>query len=328
MPLRRRSRIRVALGLSLALLAAGATRSARAADSAPAVTPSAAEDEARLHFGRGRDLLREGAFDAALAEFLASRALVPTRGNTQNAAVCLRQLGRYDEALDLFEAMRRDFPLDDADRASVEGEIDRLRLRVGAVEVTASEPSAAVLVDGIERGRTPLAAPVRIGAGTHDVRVLKRGFRAFEAKVAVVGGQTTPLAARLEPLTSQGRLVVTEEAGRPARVEIDHALVGDTPWEGSLAPGVHVVVLHGDGGATGMGTQPVAAPVRVDEVTPLRLALEPLPGALRVEPQPASAHVVLDAVELGRGVWEGGVRAGGHVVEVTEEGYFPQRRAF
>src|SRR5687767_14784875 len=63
------------------------------------------KDEAKARFERGMTFFDKKIWDAALAEFLTSRASYPTRSNTQNAAICLRNLNRSDEALDMFEAL-------------------------------------------------------------------------------------------------------------------------------------------------------------------------------------------------------------------------------
>src|SRR5688500_13447169 len=78
-------------------------------DAVPAPPGSPESDEtrriedARAHFEAGVALFDEQAWDAALAEFLTSRARYPTRKNTKNAAICLRKLHRFDEALDMLE---------------------------------------------------------------------------------------------------------------------------------------------------------------------------------------------------------------------------------
>src|SRR5262249_61073249 len=104
------------------------------------------------------------------AEFLLSRELFPTRGNTQNAAVCLRQLGRYEEALSMLEALLTTFPnLRPDDRAAADEEIKALRARVGTIAVRASETGAQVQIDERARGPSPLAAAARGSAGSHRV---------------------------------------------------------------------------------------------------------------------------------------------------------------
>src|SRR5262245_34722023 len=79
-------------------------------ESTPTTDVEAKKAEANAAFERGMKLMAEENFDAALAEFLRSRELYPARGNTQNAALCLKKLGRYDEALDMFETLLREVP--------------------------------------------------------------------------------------------------------------------------------------------------------------------------------------------------------------------------
>ena len=79
---------------------------------------------------RGTKLFKQGEYEQALAEFRRSRGLYPARGNTLNAALALRELGRYDEALDLFETLLRDYPdIPDREREQVERALTSLRVR-------------------------------------------------------------------------------------------------------------------------------------------------------------------------------------------------------
>src|SRR4051812_920169 len=79
----------------------------------PSASPGSSDakkDEAKARFERGMTLFDKKVWDAALVEFLESRAAYATRSNTQNAAICLRNLNRFDEALDMFEALVKEFP--------------------------------------------------------------------------------------------------------------------------------------------------------------------------------------------------------------------------
>ncbi|MDB4994728.1 MAG: uncharacterized protein JWM74_2160, partial [Myxococcaceae bacterium] len=96
-----------------------------------------------------------------------------------------------------------------------------------------------------------------------------------------------------------------------------------TPWEGSLPPGQHVVVLRGEGN---LGAGPASAPVRINELTPLTLAAEDLDAQVRVEPTPVSARVAIDGIATGRGVFEGRLRSGMHRIEVADDGFLTQLR--
>lgn len=291
---------------------------------APATDASAqSKEEAKARFERGMTFFDKRVWDAALAEFLASRAAYPTRSNTQNAAICLRNLNRNDEALDMFEALLREFPnLPPAERAAVEKEIKELESLVGTIDVRAPQDGAKISIDGRERGTTP-TPPVRVNAGSHVVRVYTEGFAPVEKRIEVAGKQNVLFEAQFESLGQSGRLSVTESEGKPAEVVVDNVVVGKTPWQGLVAVGDHVVFLRGEGD---LGTQPASATVRINQVTPIVLALEALECPLRVEPTPSGATVALDGVVVGNGVWDGRLRKGRHKIEVAQAGFVPQER--
>ncbi|MEB2310443.1 MAG: PEGA domain-containing protein [Sorangiineae bacterium] len=324
------NRLLIAVGSLLVSLASGVALAQPAdappappAPSAPPATETDTKAQARAHFEKAISLFEEEAWDAALVEFQRSRELYPTRAATKNAALCLRKLHRFDEALDMFETLLKSFPdLPADDRALAEREIKALSSLVGTLGLTGGEAGASVVVDGRVRGTLP-SAPVRVPAGTHFVRVTKEGFLPFEVQAEVVGGQSTAVAVTMRALTQGGRLKVTEESGKIVDVVVDGEVVGKTPWAGTLPVGDHVVFLRGEGN---IGTQPASAPVRLNQVTPLMLAVEALDAVLRVEPAPASANVAIDGVVVGRGVWEGKLRAGAHKIEVAEEGFLPSSK--
>lgn len=304
-----------------ATAAAPSTSSSAAASAAAPVDRR--KEEARAHFDRGITLFEEGAWDPALAEFTRSRQLYPTRAATKNAALCLRKLQRFDEAQDAFETLLKEFPnLPADDRETAERELRELSALVGRIELRGGEPGSTVVVDTRSRGTLPLAH-VRVGAGTHVVRVVKEGFVPFEGQVTVAGGQTTAVDVRLAPLMQGGRLRVNEQSGKAVSVLVDNVVVGVTPWEGTLPVGDHTVVLDGEGN---LGTQPASAPVKLNQMTALTLSVEELGARLRIEPSPSIANIAIDGVVVGRGVWEGKLRAGGHRVELASSGYFSLTR--
>ncbi|MBI4706112.1 MAG: PEGA domain-containing protein [Deltaproteobacteria bacterium] len=303
----------------------GTDRGQGSAPAEAAADRADAKEQAAASLARGTELFRRGEHDAALAEFLRSRRLYPARGNTLNAALALRELGRYDEALDLFETLLRDFPeIDARQREQVEHAVADLQGRVGTLELLVAEPAARVIIAGRERGRTPLSHPLRLSAGSHLVRVVKAGFVPLELRVEVAGGEQAVVQGRLDPLASSGTLKVLERGGQAAAVLVDGIEVGSAPWEGRLGPGRHTVRLRG---ADPLGTAPAVAVVRQDEVTAITLELERLDCWLRVAPTPIGAAVVLDGVPLGRGVWEGELRCGSHRLDVAEDGFLAARPA-
>jgi hypothetical protein len=292
---------------------------------APSPTPSGDaknKEEAKARFEKAMVLFDKKLWDAALAEFLESRAAYPTRSNTQNAAICLRNLNRFDEALDMFEALLKEFPnLSPQDKAAVDKEVAELQSLVGTITVQASEADAQVAVDGRDRGTA--AGPIRVAIGSHMVRVYKEGLQPFEKRVEVAGRQNVVLEAKLEALGQSGRLSVSEDGSKPAEVLVDNVVVGKVPWQGLVAIGEHTVFLRGEGN---LATQPASATVRINQVTPIVLALEPLECPLRVDPTPSGATVAIDGVVVGAGLWDGRLRKGRHKVEVAQNGFIPQER--
>jgi len=319
---------------------ASAPPSPAAPASPPAVTPpappkgdegdeKAAPDpqkraDAESSFKRGLDLLAQDAWQAALAEFLRSRELFPTRTATNNAAFCMRKLNRFDEALDMYEALLREYPDVSQDKKeAAQKEVAELRGLVGTIDVVDAEPGSSIVVDGRPRPDYPLIDPLRVSAGTHTVRLFREGFRPFETRIDVAGGQTVRITAKMAALAASGRLRVSEASGKSMDLVIGGAVVGVTPWEGSVAVGDQVVWLSGDGD---LGTQPARVPVKQGDISTVTLSAEPLEAAILVQASPPGATIRIDAVEVGRGVFEGRFRRGEHVVEALQEGFYPQKK--
>jgi hypothetical protein len=292
----------------------------------PRRTNDSQRQASKVHFERGLALAKTGQhWDAALAEFLASRELYATRSATRNAAVALRQLGRAAESLDYYLMLLHEFadsiPADEL--VAVQSEMTALRPLVGELDVRATQAGTRVVVDGRQRGTTPLAGVLRIDAGTHTLRFSKEGFETIELALTIAGGQRRVLKSELRRLRASGTLVVREASGASLDVVLDSAVVGKTPWSGSVAPGIHAVFLLGE---RGLGTAPSAAEVKLDQATSLTLRAVPLSAAIVVEPAPSNAVVYIDGVSVGNGVWQGSLPAGTHRIEVTAPGHLSFRR--
>ncbi len=157
--------------------------------------------QARTHFESGRSYYEQGRYDAALSEFqeayrLASAERKPIMlfniGQTQE------RLGHLPEAIASFRQYLSEFPQAE-DRATVETRVQGLQDRLDAtrIVVTANEDGASVLVDGAAVGTTPLAEPVRVTPGPHEIRVEKEGFRPFTLRVTVPVGEEVSAEADL-----------------------------------------------------------------------------------------------------------------------------------
>lgn len=291
---------------------------------APAVQPPAADAkaEALARFDKGVVLFDAGKYDVALTEFLEARRIFPLRSATANAVVCLDQLGRYDEALEMVETLLREFgaTMTEEARARAQRKLVELRLRVGTIEISGAEIGARILVDGRDRGAYPPLAPLRVNAGTHLLRVIRAGFEPFEQSVDVPGGGGAAVFVKQQGTMRSGRVSIVEQTGKKLDIVMDGVVAGQTPWEGPLPLGDHVVFLKGNGA---LGTLPTPLTIVQDQVVRLSLLAEELTARLRIEPSPPNAVIAVDGITLGRGVWEGALRAGTHHIEVAAPDFLP-----
>lgn len=304
--------------LSLLLLSGSGRRA-----SAEEPAPDNRRAEAAEHFKRGKGLFHREDYAAALAEFLRSREVYPTWSATLNAAVTLKTLDRLDEALDMFEIVLNDFSdsLPPPVRAELQKQIIQLRKLTGTIAVEDAEPSAAISIDGRRRGEYPSPEPLTVLSGSHVVRIYKEGFEPFEQSLDIAPGQSVKVSARLHPLVRSGRLLVRERRGMELDVIVDGFLVGKTPWEGPVAVGPHAVMLVGK---ESFGTLPSSISIKLSQRSELELAAEDLGASIRVEPTPGGASVAVDGIFVGRGVFDGRLRPGEHVIRVVADGYFDQ----
>jgi hypothetical protein len=160
---------------------------------------------------RATALLKEGAaaldrkdFAVALSKFGEAYQLVPSSKIQFNVGLAQEGLDRPAEATRAYRLYIEGAPEDSAARrADASARIKALRARVTHLMVTADVAIAAVLVDGAERGRTPLAQPIVVSAGHHQVLVqapeggadTAPWTRAFRGE----GGGTIELQASLVP---------------------------------------------------------------------------------------------------------------------------------
>ncbi len=272
--------------------------------------------EALKHFEIGLELTKQEAWDSALAEFLRSRELFPTKNALKNAVLCLRELKRFDEALDMYDELVARFgsELSPTEKTTIEEEQKALEKFVGTITLETATQGARVVIDGRDRGVTPLAKPIRVTVGTRAIVVSKQGFAPYETKVMVSSGEAKTVTVKLVSVANAGKLKVTEAKGRVFDVVVDGAVVGKTPWEGALTAGTHTVALRGP---SDEGT--LAKPVEIvtDKSTELSLEATKLPGELRVDPIPATADILVDGKKVGGGPYRGELATGVHVVTVS-----------
>lgn len=170
---------------------------------APAVALADAKTDAEKQFRAGVSLQKVEDFEAAISAFEASLRLYPTKGAWFNLANCLRATHRYPEALSALEQLQRDFgsELQDPLRSTVELQVAELKNLTGTLAIEIDQPGAEIAVDRRVIGTSPLADPIRLGLGDHEVRATLAGFEPAVVQVNLRPAQAVTTKLSLTPLS-------------------------------------------------------------------------------------------------------------------------------
>jgi hypothetical protein len=207
-----------------------------------------ASEGAQVLFEKGLRAYESGSVEAALDQFHKSLELYPTPAAWKNAALCLRELGRYDEALDLLEAFPRRFPDLPADEVRNNAlKIEELSNQVGWVELRGVQPSSRYSVDDRERGVVPADSRVRVSSGLHRVRVSKEGMDPTEVSVAAQSGQTIVAEIDQRPAAapSPSAWMLGVELGGALTSSLGGDVAGCSPCDRGLAGGGRAIAHVG-----------------------------------------------------------------------------------
>ena len=155
--------------------------------------------EAAQRYKRGHELYAEENFGAALVEFRKSYELTSEFRVLFNIGQVCFQMQDYVCALEAFERyLKEGGPAVTAQRQQeVAADLEKLRSRVGQVRITASVDGAAVAVDEVARGTTPLAAPLPLNAGRHRISVTKLGKVPVTRIIELAGAEAQEFNAEL-----------------------------------------------------------------------------------------------------------------------------------
>jgi hypothetical protein len=156
---------------------------------APARADDAAQREARALFGAGNQQLQDGDYVGALDLFRAAYARFPSVKILLNIGTTLRQLGRFAEAADAYEAYLRDPAADPAKKAELTKQLADLDGRVGRLRVTVEGGAAQVRVDGKVVGKPGEVVAVRLEPGPHVISADREGASPVSQNVTAVAGR-------------------------------------------------------------------------------------------------------------------------------------------
>jgi PEGA domain len=156
--------------------------------------------EAQRHYERGLSLVKAHTYGEAIAEFNQAYDL------GQDFAV-LYDIGQAYVAIDqpvfAVDAMRKYLEqggkrIAQSKRNVVEAEISKQESRIATIVVHASVAGAALRVDGADMGKAPATNDIRVSAGAHLIGVSADGYRSWEKRLELLGGEHKTVEASLE----------------------------------------------------------------------------------------------------------------------------------
>jgi hypothetical protein len=276
--------------------------------------------ESRKAFMDGEREARAGRWETAAERYAQSNAAAPTSQALSRLANAQYQLGHVTDAYQSYAELVKTYgdKLGPA-KAAADARLKELAAKTGLLELKISESGASVAIDGKSFGQSPLAAPLRLVAGPHAVKVTKEGFASFDKSIEVQGGRAQPVDIALTREATKGTISVREKTAQAVRVLVDGLDVGPAPWSGEVQPGPHEIAVRGAG--------LYAAPQKVDVAKGQKQELELVAFAatarLEVKTSDSKGIIFVDGKPVAEGSFRGDVPAGPHVVEVKREGFDP-----
>lgn len=293
-------------------------------------------DEARKHFMRGLELIREDAFAAAIIEFETADQLSPNYKVLYNIGMAHVALGQAVEALEALQQYleRGGSRIPQERRLTVADEIARQKDRTGQLTVTVSPPDATIRVDGREQAA---AHPIRLGIGEHTVEATRDDHGTSRRRVKVFAGSKQTLSLTLAPAPqSPPDRVLTVAMGQLAidcpipdvTVRVADRVVGTTPFDAPvlLEEGTHVVRFE----RTGYTAPKASAVVQPSAVATLRCGVRVDPqldrtvtGKLELVVSEADARITVDGA---RSAAHTALPMGAHVLRIERHGFRTEQR--
>jgi tetratricopeptide (TPR) repeat protein len=170
--------------------------------------PAEKQTKALELYRQGNEQFEQGHYLEALAKYEIALVEWDHPSIRYNAAVCLINLGRADEAYDNLMAALR------FGGAPLSAELQRqahtyealLASQLAELEVQCKEPAAKVMLDGKDLLDCPGSQSRKLRAGRHQVVAQKPGYETESRAVELTPGKKTTLVLELEVISSRGRL--------------------------------------------------------------------------------------------------------------------------
>ena len=196
-----------------------ASNSAHATATASAAPPSAAAlADAQARFRRAIELHDEGNLDAARTELHRAYDLAPNYKVLYNLAQVEFELLDYPAALVTFEKYLNEGGdrIAKDRRTQVQNDIEKLRGRLGSIEIAVNVAGSNVTVDDVSVGTSPLLRPILVSAGRRRINVSHAGYATESRSVDVAGGDHATMSVELSDAAQPATPAPEPRAAAPA----------------------------------------------------------------------------------------------------------------
>lgn len=198
--------------VTLALLCAGAPVFAGDAHKPPPTSAPVARDRADEVFRQALAAYDAGRLSEAERLFLQAWEQKQTHDIAGNLGVVELLRGKPRDAAEHIAWALRHMPPTESSkmRKGLEGELQKARLRVGALRVRSNVDGARVTVNGRNVGKSPIAEEVFVDPGVARVEAHRDGYSAAEQSVTIGKGEAREVALTLvaAPIEAPKRSIV------------------------------------------------------------------------------------------------------------------------
>src|SRR4051812_19729662 len=166
------------------------------------VADAAARTQAQATLREGAALFERGEYAAALQKFEAAYTTFPSPKIWFNVGAADRALARPVEALQAFQRFLDEAPPDTPIESKREAQqaVAALKAGLAQMNIQCARAGVDVSIDGRSAGVTPIAHPVWISPGSHQVVARADGTAPALQEVTVAAGEARTLALQLRPL--------------------------------------------------------------------------------------------------------------------------------
>jgi hypothetical protein len=214
---------------------------------APAPLSETLQGDASQAYEAAKLLATNRDFAGALAEFEQAYKASKDPRLLFNMAICEKELHRYARMKLILEQFLREggTAMTPETRATVDEALSAIRPLIASVRLTVSEAGATVSVDGDAVGTTPLATPIVVELGRHQLSVTKPGFVTLASTIETPGGSEAVLSLSMVADRHVAQLVVGAEPG--STIVVDGKTTSQGRFDGTVATGTHTILVMAPG---------------------------------------------------------------------------------